>query len=218
MSRLRPEWGKPKEARLDKTLHILILAAGRASRMRGADKLLEPVGGQPLLRRQVRLALATGLPTHLVLPPDRPLRRAAIAGLPVACVTAERAGEGMAESLKAGLAALPPGAPAMLFLADLPEIDANDLAAMVAAHKARPGAIIRATSAAGAHGHPVVFPAWLRAELLALEGDEGARRVLQRHAGQTQFLPLPDDHATTDLDTPEDWADWRRRREGPPPA
>ncbi len=202
---------------MNETLHILILAAGRASRMRGADKLLEPVAGQPLLRRQVRLALATGLPTHLVLPPDRPLRHAAIAGLPVACVTAERAADGMAESLKAGLSALPPGAPVMLFLADLPEIDAEDLAAMAAAHKARPDAIIRATSAAGQPGHPVVFPAWLRGELLALDGDEGARRVLQRHASQTQFLPLPGNHATTDLDTPEDWADWRRRKADTPP-
>lgn len=202
---------------MDHRLHILILAAGRAARMRGADKLLEPVGGQPLLRRQVRRALATGLPTHVVLPPDRPLRRAVIADLPVACITAERAAEGMAESLKAGLAALPAPAPVMLFLADLPEIDAADLAAMAAAHAARPEAIIRATSATGRPGHPVVFPAWLRRELQALDGDAGARAVLGRHAPRTQFLPLPDAHATTDLDTPEDWADWRGRQVNQPP-
>ena len=52
--------------------HILLLAAGSSSRMRGGDKLLEPVAGRPLLTRIAEAALATGLPVHVALPPDRP--------------------------------------------------------------------------------------------------------------------------------------------------
>jgi molybdenum cofactor cytidylyltransferase len=61
-------------------------------------------------------------------------------------------------------------------------------------------------------GHPVLFPADLRAELLALQGDEGARMVLQRHKARLRLIALPNQHALTDLDTPEAWAAWRLRQ------
>ena len=47
---------------------ILIPAAGRSSRMRGRDKLLEQVGGIPLLRLRVEAALATGHQVLVTLP------------------------------------------------------------------------------------------------------------------------------------------------------
>ena len=62
---------------------IAILAAGASSRMRGGDKLLEMVQGEPMLRRQARLALQTGAPVIVTLPTDRPDRNLALAGLDV---------------------------------------------------------------------------------------------------------------------------------------
>lgn len=191
------------------TPQILILAAGSSSRMRGADKLLEPVEGEPLVRRVVRLALATGRPVTVALPPDRPLRAKALEGLGVAQVVVERASAGMAESLKAGLAALPDSAPVLILLADLPEITTADLETCLALWSDHPGRILRGTTAEGVAGHPVGFPADLRAELMALEGDQGARDILARHRDRLHLVPLPGTHATTDLDTPEDWATWR---------
>lgn len=174
--------------------------------MRGADKLLEPVAGVPLLRHVSAQALATGLAVTVVLPPDRPLRAAALAGLPVASVVAARAADGMGASLAAGAAAAPKGA-LIVLLADLPEITGDDLATLAAAAAAHPGRPLRATAADGTPGHPVLFPASLRPALLALTGDEGARAVLRAHPPVP--VPLPARHAVTDLDTPEDWAAWR---------
>lgn len=193
-------------------LHILILAAGAASRMRGADKLLQIVGGEPLIARVARATLATGLPVTVALPPDRPLRAAALAGLDLTSVTVPDPGLGMAASLGAGLAALPPGAAVMLLLADLPEITAEDLSRMAQAHRIAPDLIHRGTAADGTPGHPVIFPVWARAELALLTGDEGARSLLKRHAAKVMPVPLPEAHATTDLDTPEEWAAWRALR------
>ena len=190
---------------------ILILAAGAASRMRGADKLLEPVDGVPLLTRIARAALATGLPVTVALAPDRPARRAALNGLAVTPVTVPDPGLGMAASLVAGLAAMPPG-PVMLLLADLPEITAEDLRAVLQAAATAPQLIHRGTAADGTPGHPVLFPPWARAEMAALQGDEGARGLLRRHADRVRPVPLPGRHATTDLDTPEDWAAFRALR------
>ncbi|NEX45165.1 nucleotidyltransferase family protein [Pseudotabrizicola algicola] len=194
-------------------LHILILAAGGSTRMRGADKLTEPVAGQPLLRHLAGQALASGLPVTVALSPAHPRRIAALHGLPVTLRQVPDAAKGMAHSLRAGLAHLPPEAAVLLLLADLPEITAQDLTLMAEAHRAAPGLILRATSQTGTPGHPVIFPAWVRPELMALSGDEGARAVLDRHPARLGLIALPDQHATTDLDTPEAWDAWRSGRE-----
>lgn len=188
---------------------ILILAAGQSRRMMGADKLLEPVAGQPLIRRQAQVALATGLPVWVTLPPDRPLRIAALKGMAVGIVAVADAHLGISNSLKAGNQAIPADLAIILWLADLPEITTDDLNALAIAAKAAPDAIIRGTTAAGKPGHPVVFPAHFRVELTTLTGDDGARDILSRHAANTVFVPLPGTRALTDLDTPEDWAQWR---------
>lgn len=189
--------------------HILLLAAGSSSRMRGGDKLLEPVGGEPLLTRIARAALATGAPVTVTLPPDRPARLAALAGLTVAQVTVPDPAQGMSASLAAGLAAIPAGRGVLLLLADLPEITAQDLSHLLALWQQEPEAILRATAEDGTPGHPVCFPPDLRDDLLTLRGDAGARAVLIRHRARLRTVPLPGTRATTDLDTPEDWAAWR---------
>jgi molybdenum cofactor cytidylyltransferase len=194
-------------------LHILILAAGASSRMRGADKLLERVENQPLLRQIACRALATGLPVTVALPPDRPDRAAALDGLVLTRVSVPNPSEGMAASLRAGMGALPKDAAVMLLLADLPEITTADLCLMAQAHAARPQMILRATDTKGIPGHPVIFAPWARAELMALAGDDGARAVLRAHAERLHMIALPGHHATTDLDTPEDWAQWRSGRD-----
>ncbi len=192
--------------------HILILAAGSSSRMRGGDKLLEPVGGEPLLTRIARFALSTGVPVTVALPTDRPLRRAALDGLAVSQVVVPDAASGLSASLSAGLAALPAQTPVMLLLADLPEITSQDLTTMLHAWAQTPDLILRGAAADGTPGHPVCFPPWARDMLQHIRGDEGARAVLKDHAAQVRLVPLPHAHATTDLDTPEDWAAWRAAR------
>lgn len=198
--------------------HILILAAGSSSRMRGGDKTLEPVEGLPQLRRIAQAALATGLPVTVALPPDRPSRAGALQGLDLARVTVPDPGQGMAASLVAGLSAIPPGAGVMLLLADLPEITAADLQQVVAEWRAEPQAILRGAAADGTPGHPVCFPPDLRDDLMTLRGDEGARSILVRHRARLRLVALPGRHATTDLDTPEDWAAWRGARASAPGA
>jgi CTP:molybdopterin cytidylyltransferase MocA len=180
--------------------------------MGGRDKLLEPVGGEPLLRRLARAALATGAPVTVALPPDRPAREAALAGLALARVTVPDPSEGMGASLRAGVAALPEGEAVLVLLADLPEIEAEDLATMLRAARSAPEAILRATAADGTPGHPVLFPPWARGDLLEARGDAGARDLIRREAARVVTVPLPGARAITDLDTPEAWAAWRASR------
>ena len=189
---------------------ILLLAAGQSSRMQGADKLALPVDGTPLLRHRARTALATGEPVFIALPaPDHP-RAALVADLPVTAVTAPDAPLGLAHTLRAAVAALPPCDRFLILLADLPELTTDDLRAVLTAPDSHPAARIwRGATAAGAPGHPVLFDATLRPAFAALSGDTGAEPIIRAHRAETVLVPLPADHARRDLDTPADWAAFR---------
>ncbi|MGR3636492.1 MAG: nucleotidyltransferase family protein [Shimia sp.] len=195
-------------------LAILLLAAGRSARMNTRDKLLEPVDNNPLLQTLTNRASTTGAQVFVVLPPDRPKRNASLSGTVAQIIIADDAHLGMAHSLRAGIAALPADITAAMVLpADMPEITRKDFAEMHAAHAASPAdAILRATSADGTPGHPVIFPRALFADLLTLTGDQGARAILAKHTARLRPVPLPDRHAVTDLDTPDDWDNWRKSR------
>ena len=195
--------------------HILVLAAGASSRMRGLDKLMQPIEGIPLLRRSVMAAQNTGAKVWVTLPATPGPRDTALEGLPVSLVRVAHPERGMAESLKLGVAAIPPDCPILLFLADLPEIGTDDLLAILRAQSETPELILRATTEFGQPGHPVLFPAWARQDLLAVDGDIGARAVLAAHSGKIRAIALPGLRAVTDLDTPEAWADWRAKRGRP---
>jgi len=194
---------------------ILIPAAGASSRMRGRDKLLEEVRGQPLLRDRVEMALGLGHPVLVTLPPDRPRRAEALRGFAnpnLATVIVEDAVTGLSASLRAGAdRAMRDGhAGLMVLLPDLPDLTQNDIRIVLHSHdKIR---ITRAMSEAGSAGHPVIFPSHLLAEMRHLTGDRGAQDLLRRHP--VNPVALPDQRAITDLDTPEAWAAWRARQKG----
>jgi molybdenum cofactor cytidylyltransferase len=177
--------------------------------MRGGDKLTEEVDGMPLLRRQAMAAVETGCPVIVVLPPDRPARASALEGVAAHVLVADDAALGMSASLRCGLGAAA-GDGAMVLPADMPELGAPELKVMVDAFHQTPDRILRATSD-GTPGHPVIFPADLWPELVAMTGDHGGREVIAAHRDRLRLIPLPGRAALTDLDTPEDWAAWRAR-------
>ena len=189
---------------------ILLLAAGASRRMRGRDKMLEEVEGEALVRLMARRALKSGVPVRVVLGPGQDARRAVLGDLPVEILEAEGA-DGMAASIRAGVAGL--SGPVLILLADMPEITAQDIYLMISLQARAAGAILRAATRDGRPGHPVLFPADLLGDLARLSGDEGARALLQREAARVHLLPLADDRAVIDLDTPEAWDAWRDGRD-----
>ena len=177
--------GRPRVA-------AIVLAAGAARRMRGRDKLLEPVAGRPALRAAVEAALASRADTvAVVLQPGAGARRAALAGLDVRLVEAPDWAEGMAASLRAGLAAVAAEADAaVILLADMPEVGAAEIDRLIAAFDPAEGReICRAVSVDGVPGHPVLIGRRFFESLAALTGDRGAREVLRDAADFVVEVP-----------------------------
>ncbi len=196
-------------------IHILILAAGASRRMRGDDKLLRQIEGEPLLQRTARQAVESkAQAVHVVVPAGHHEREGVLAGSGVSIVPCRDWREGMGASLRAGIAMIPEEASAVIVsLADMPDITAAHYNALIEAFAAtasdvRSFQILRAVTASGRVGHPVLFgKAWLK-ELVQVSGDHGARGILQREKRDIVLVPTEGEGAVTDLDTPEAWASW----------
>ena len=212
--RPQPRAGRPAAPGRARVAAI-VLAAGAGQRMRGADKLLETVQGEPVLARVVRAAAASQVDeTVVVLPPGAEARRAAVADLGVEVVEAPDWAEGMAASLRAGLAAVVARADAVVvLLADMPEVGPRAIDRLLTAFDPEAGReIIRATSADGVPGHPVLFGRRFFESLAGLTGDRGAREVIRDAAEFVTEVATEGQGAVVDLDTPEEWAAWRAGR------
>ncbi len=205
--RNKPPTSKPDTLPID----ILVLAAGRASRMLSPDaggasphKLLAEFDGEPLIRRSVSTALrAGGRETHVIVGYRADEMRSALKGLDVDIIDNHDFDDGMASSLQRGVAALSAGAAGVLImLADMPAIGSDDLRKMLDAFaQAGGGCVVRAVSG-GVRGNPVILPRETFDAVAALEGDVGARHVVAASG-----LPIVDvdigDAALLDVDTQE---------------
>lgn len=180
----------------------MVLAAGRSTRMGPANKLLADIGGTPMVRRVVEAALASRATPVLVVTGHMAAEvTAALAGLDVTLVANPDYASGLAGSLKAGVGALPPSCDGVLILlGDMPRIAADHLDALVAAFA--PDTVVVPVHA-GRQGNPVLWPAKYFPELLQLDGDAGAKRLIATHAAHVREIDLGTDAIFADIDTPE---------------
>ena len=194
---------EPQRAPAGRKVAALVLAAGSSRRMGGANKLLQPVGGIAMLRRAVNAALASRCTSVLVVTgADAGAAQACLAGLEVQFAHNPDHASGMASSLRCGLAALPAVADAaVVLLADMPRIDGGHVDRLLAAFDPRQPKIV-APVKDGRRGNPILWPREFFAEMMAVEGDVGAREVLQRHASQVEAVAFDDDAIFADVDTP----------------
>lgn len=190
----------------------IVLAAGRSTRMGAANKLLAELGGTAVVRRVAEAALASqARPVLVVTGHQAEAVRSALAGLDVTFVANPDFAQGLSTSLKAGLRALSGEADgALILLGDMPRIAAGDLDRLIALFAAEGGEAIIAPLHEGKRGNPVVWPRAYFAEMLELEGDAGAGRLLAAHADRVRGIDLGTDAIHADVDTPEALARVRR--------
>jgi molybdenum cofactor cytidylyltransferase len=189
----------------------IILAAGRSSRYRDAggrepSKLLATLGGKPLVRRAAEAALESrARPVIAVVGHEAERVAQALEGLPVRVVVNEAFATGMASSLKCGIAAVPPSAAgALVLLGDMPLVGAQLLDALIAAFARSPGTLAAVPTFDGRRGNPALLARELFAAVETLEGDEGARGLINAaRLGAVVEAPAGDAAAILDVDTPQ---------------
>lgn len=188
----------------------VILAAGASQRF-GAHKLSQSmtIAGRekPLVVHTLQQWLEVFANCVLVVrPADQDLTDAltALTSSQLACVhlvAAGQASSGMAFSLQAGIAETAAAPGWLIGLADMPWVPTEILQRLKQAVES--GASLVAPFYQGRRGHPVGFARQWYSQLMSLQGDRGARDILQKHADLEQLVcDSPD--ILRDIDTPAD--------------
>ena len=183
-----------------------LILAGGAGRRFGGGKLLAPLGGQPVIRRVVDAVVAGDFDEVLVVTgAEDAAVGVALDGVPCRIVHAPDWAEGMAATLRTGVAAISPDSEGVcVFLGDMPLVPVDLSGSLIAAAKgagyaARP-------CVAGKPGHPVAFTRAAFADLLTLTGDQGATALLKQHPGIVDYCETDDSGVLFDIDSPADLA------------
>lgn len=190
----------------------LLLAAGGARRFR-SQKLVATFRGEPIVRHSAR---ALGSATDALI---------AVVGAEGAAVSAALDGSGatvvrnpdwelgMATSIVRGIASLPAACNAVVIaVGDQPELDPFVVRAVVARWRETRQPIVSA-SYRGVRAHPVLFARSVFPELLELEGDAGARLLIERTPERVSYVEV-DAPVPPDIDTSGELEALERRAGG----
>ena len=183
----------------------ILLAAGRGTRMGGPNKLLEEIRGKAIVRRVAEsVASSRAAPVVVVTGHEGDRVEAALGGIDVKRVHNPDFAAGLSTSLKAGLASLPADADAVaVVLGDMPDVSAALIDRLIAAIDPARGALIAVPTREGRRGNPVVWSRRFFDDLARIEGDTGARHLIVQHNEAVVEVPVEDEAAFHDIDTPE---------------
>ena len=201
----RPQPRAAATADGSRNVAAIVLAAGRSTRMGGPNKLLAELNGKRLVRMVSEQALASKASSVIVVTGhQRAEVEAALAGLNVKFVHNPDFAAGLATSVKTGIAAVPEAANgAIVCLGDMPLIDARLIDRLVDAFSPERGSLIAVPVAEGRRGNPVLWSRRFFPELMALDGDVGARHLIARHMEAVTEVEVLGNSAFLDIDTPE---------------
>ena len=187
----------------------LVLAAGASSRM-GRPKALLPIGDDTFVSRVCRTLADAGIDDLVVVAgPEHEAVASAVgrAGLVARVVENTRRQEGQLSSVLAGLAVADrPGVDAVLVhLVDAPLVQTGTVRAVLEAFRRTRAPIVR-PAVGPRHGHPVLFARRVFDDLRHADPAAGAKAVVRAHAAEVCDVPVDDEGACQDIDTPEEFA------------
>jgi molybdenum cofactor cytidylyltransferase len=201
----RPQPREKLDSDGNRNVAAIILAAGRSTRMGGPNKLLAEIGGKKLVRIVAEQVLASKAHDVIVVTGHQADQiRAALQGLKVTFVHNPDFAEGLASSVKAGIATAPDKADgAVICLGDMPLISSDLIDRLIEAFAPDRGQMIVVPVSDNRRGNPVLWSRRFFHELMTLDGDIGARHLIARHSEAVAEVAVDGHGAFLDIDTPQ---------------
>ncbi len=184
----------------------VILAAGESRRMGGLNKLLIEVESKPIVTRVADAVLASRATLIIVVTGyEAEIIVTALRGRRLSFVHNPDFSTGLSSSLRHGINALPPSvAGAVICLGDMPWLTGRHIDKLISAFASQTIGKICVPVYQGRRGNPVLFDRCYFPEMATVQGDKGARHVIERHAGVVQKVEMDDDALFRDVDVPAD--------------
>lgn len=181
----------------------LVLAAGKSSRM-GFNKLLADVGGKSMIVRTVENISASRVNQIFVVTGHEAAQvQLAIKHLGVSFIHNQNFANGLATSVGIGIENLAKFNGALICLGDMPLVSAFIMNEMVEAFDPAQNRDLVIPVHQGVIGNPVLWGARYFAELRTLQGDRGARGLIQKYRQHATAIEVDDEAIALDADTPE---------------
>jgi molybdenum cofactor cytidylyltransferase len=177
--------------------------------MGGTEQAPEEINGKALVRHVAPSMCSPRAPSPSSSSPvtRRSASERALAGLPVTFVHNPDFAEGLSTSLKGPasppLPPMPDADGAIVTLGDMPQVSAKLIDRLIAAFDPERGALVVIPTIDGKRGNPVLWARRFFPDLLAVEGDIGARHLIAGYAEAVAEVAIEDAAALTDIDTPE---------------
>jgi molybdenum cofactor cytidylyltransferase len=187
-------------------LSLIVLAAGKSTRMPERNKLLIRIGKKTMIRRVVESALSSKADeVIIVLGWEADKVRRELRDLPCRFVVNEDYERGQSSSVKAGLAEVAAGTEAVLILpGDVAMIEPRSINTVIEMYQKRNCPIVVA-SHGGKPGHPILLSKELFEEIEMIdEATLGLKSVVSRHESEVQMVETGSESVLRDIDTPED--------------
>lgn len=186
----------------------VILAAGLSTRMAPQNKLLLDFGGEPLVRRLAREALAShAARTFIVVGHDRWNVRKAIGELPVTIVENPDYTESQMTSVRAGVLAAPEAKGYLIIPGDMPLLRAADFNRLIARFEELGAEKAVVPFDETERGNPILIPGWSREEMYRRGINFGCRNLLINYPELVSPLKTSEPQFFQDCDTPEAYRD-----------
>lgn len=190
----------------EKVIIPIILAAGQSQRF-GSDKLLHVLNyddvNQPIILHSLKPWLDVFEKVNVVVRADNLLLIQTLKnsefGSRLVLINAINATRGMSASLVAGIESSIYADGWLIGLADMPFIQSSVMVDSLAALKTGAGITLPTFNAQ--RGHPVGFSSRFKSQLLALNGDKGAKEIIASSPDHITFINSPDYGIWQDIDT-----------------
>ena len=190
-------------------ISLIVLAAGKSTRMRGRNKLLIKIDGKPMIRKVVESALASKADEVIVVLgwQARQVRKELV-DLPCYFVVNKNYVRGQSSSVKAGLSEVGVATRAVLILpGDVARIDPISINMVIREFDPTQSPIVVAAHN-GRSGHPILIAKELFSEIQQIdEARFGLKSVVKNHEAQVRLVETGSENVLRDVDTPEDLKD-----------
>lgn len=201
------------------TTAALLLSGGESSRFGGLPKALMTLGGRSAVRRIAETCLSRGLdPVVVVVGPHRGPIAHELRDVGVELVDSELWYEGRTASVHAGLEAIPPDRDVLFWPIDHPFVADSTVDMLLRAGHDEPLSVWFIPTYEGRGGHPVLWRASVRGDVLDLRNDAPLRSLLPEFGVQVHRLPVNDPGVVANVDTPEEYRaaleEWEARTRG----
>ncbi len=187
----------------DRTIGVVVLMAGRSSRMQGSNKLLMPIESTKcsVAEHTLQSIVTAGYDSILVVTGhDSALLKEALKAFDVQWIHNLRYKEGMGTSIAKAFEVIEDWDAALIVLGDMPFVSVNTLKVLREVSNDHSNQII-VPSYSGRRGQPVIFPARFFRHLKACTGDVGGKKILQTHPESVMLVDVLDEGIHWDVDT-----------------